>query len=48
MANYRKSFRQAKECFDKLIEVQKGVLKELTAVEAESSLWFFCGILFYL
>ena len=38
VANYRKSFRQAKECFEKLIDVQRGVIKELTAVEAESSL----------
>jgi hypothetical protein len=38
MANYRKSFRQAKECFEKLIDVQRCVIKELTAVEAESSL----------
>jgi hypothetical protein len=37
MANYRKHFRQAKESFEKLIDVQKAVLKELTAVEAESS-----------
>lgn len=40
MVNYRKNFRQAKECFEKLMDVQKTMLKELTAVEAESNLWF--------
>lgn len=40
LTNYRKNFRQAKECFDKLIDVQKSLLKELTVIKAESNLWF--------
>jgi hypothetical protein len=33
MYKYRKSMGHAKECFEKLVEVQKTTFKQLTAVD---------------